>query len=350
MATDAPARPEPAPDADARPDVLGLEPEGLPLRPFPGRESEYRVVLQPEAHRAILEHARSRADVELCGVLVGDLARDDDGPYLVIADIIRGSAARQGDTSVTFTHSTWERIHREMDAKHADRRIVGWYHTHPGFGVFLSEVDLFAHRNFFDAAWQVALVADPKADRVGLFYWSGGQIVRARRFWIGEEARWDADRPAVSSAPGKVAKSRPEDPRKARDDDARDRPDDRLDSWLVAGAVAVLLVLCLGLGYMNLTHEFRAAQLLNEVAALRRRADSDSAALARDLAFRLRDQLDRGGAPSAAQRAAFGEVVRLDPGRESSYARLLPELAPPPRPRADPEPPSRGGTSPDSRK
>ncbi len=27
--------------------------------------------------------------------------------------------------------------------------IVGWYHTHPSFGIFLSHHDLFIHQNFF---------------------------------------------------------------------------------------------------------------------------------------------------------------------------------------------------------
>jgi len=38
-----------------------------------------------------------------------------------------------------------------MDAQFADKKIVGWYHSHPGFGIFLSEYDLFIHRNFFTA-------------------------------------------------------------------------------------------------------------------------------------------------------------------------------------------------------
>jgi len=40
----------------------------------------------------------------------------------------------------------------------AGSQIVGWYHTHPAFGLFLSEYDLFIHRNFF---------ADPAHDRAG---------------------------------------------------------------------------------------------------------------------------------------------------------------------------------------
>ena len=123
MATD--AAQSPMPPAASGPDVLRAELDGVESRPFPRPETEYRVIFEPAAHSAIMAHAAGSPTVELCGILVGDLLRDDDGPYLVVTDIIRGRAAKEGDVSVTFTHSTWEQIHREMDRKHAGRRIVG---------------------------------------------------------------------------------------------------------------------------------------------------------------------------------------------------------------------------------
>ncbi len=329
MATDAATTNEPK--GPVGPDVLRIEPEDLASRPFPARESEYRVILESDAHQAILAHARSAADIELCGVLVGDLYRDDDGPYLVITDIIAGRAAKQGDTSVTFTHSTWEQIHREMDAKYAGRRIVGWYHTHPGFGVFLSEVDLFAHKNFFNAAWQVALVVDPKGDQIGLFFWKDGAIVRARRFWVGDEPRWDSERPAVSAAPGKVTRGRAEATTPTHREEATEEDGRFLTNTLL---LSVLGILILVLGYLNIMRDLQNAQLASEVFSLRRQLGSESAALARSLAFRLRDRLDRGELPTLRLQAAFEEVARLDPTNATAYARLLPELAPPPEEKA----------------
>ena len=35
-------------------------------------------------------------------------------------------------------------------------KIVGWYHTHPGFGVEFSEMDLFIQQNFFGGPAQIA--------------------------------------------------------------------------------------------------------------------------------------------------------------------------------------------------
>jgi proteasome lid subunit RPN8/RPN11 len=52
---------------------------------------------------------------------------------------------------------------------------VGWYHTHPGFGIFLSNMDLFIHRNFFPQKWHIALVLDPVNKKSGYFCWDKKQ-------------------------------------------------------------------------------------------------------------------------------------------------------------------------------
>ena len=49
--------------------------------------------------------------------------------------------------------------------------MVGWYHTHPGFGIFLSGMDQFIHQNFFTQKWHIALVLDPIAKSGGFFCW-----------------------------------------------------------------------------------------------------------------------------------------------------------------------------------
>ena len=71
-------------------------------------------------------------------------------------------ASRQACTPATpiFTQETWTRIHEEKDARYPDHKIVGWYHSHPGFGVFLSDHDLFIHKNFFSQPGQLAWVFD----------------------------------------------------------------------------------------------------------------------------------------------------------------------------------------------
>ena len=64
-------------------------------------------------------------------------------------------------------------------------KIVGWYHSHPGFGVFLSEHDLFIQQNFFSNPQQVAWVYDPHTDEEGCFGWIGGNIEKLSAIRVG---------------------------------------------------------------------------------------------------------------------------------------------------------------------
>lgn len=122
----------------------------------------------------VYEHVFAHPDREVGGVLVGRLGRGGDGP-LVTAAIAALSADERG-ASLTFTQDTWEQIHRSMTVSHPHDEIVGWYHSHPGFGVYLSEPDVFIHRHFFGDPSQVALVIDPLQGSEGVFGWKGDEL------------------------------------------------------------------------------------------------------------------------------------------------------------------------------
>lgn len=98
-------------------------------------------------------------------------------PAIEIRHYLPAAETRRSAASLTFTHDTWSALRREAEAKYPDDVVLGWHHTHPGFGVFLSPYDLFLHRHFFSEPWQVALVVDPKRCEFGFFQWREGEIV-----------------------------------------------------------------------------------------------------------------------------------------------------------------------------
>ncbi len=127
-----------------------------------------------EVTRCIRQHARAHMKTEVCGVLIGE----QRGEVVEVQASIEALNAAQAGTHVTFTQDAWEEIYRVKDEKYPEHRIVGWYHSHPGFGVFLSEHDTFIHKNFFSAPNQVAWVYDPHTDEEGCFGWFDGKIER----------------------------------------------------------------------------------------------------------------------------------------------------------------------------
>jgi proteasome lid subunit RPN8/RPN11 len=143
-----------------------------------GKDKHANVRISTEVARQIRQHARSNLKNEVCGVLIGGF--EDGGTH--VRACISGANAAQGGAHVTFTQDTWEHIYKIKDRDFPDERIVGWYHSHPGFGIFLSDHDTFIHKNFFSAPEQVAWVFDPHSDEEGCFGWHGGHLERIPRF------------------------------------------------------------------------------------------------------------------------------------------------------------------------
>jgi proteasome lid subunit RPN8/RPN11 len=141
------------------------------------------VRIRCEALRRIRQHARSSSKAEICGVLIGT----EQGGATSIDASIPGANAVEAGTHVTFTQDTWQHIYEIKDRDYPDDRIVGWYHSHPGFGVFLSDHDTFIHKNFFSAPGQVAWVYDPHSDEEGCFGWVNGRLERLPRIVFSDE-------------------------------------------------------------------------------------------------------------------------------------------------------------------
>ncbi len=176
------------PDKPNRLDVTHLAALDLPESAFPGQgKKSFRVYFDPKIHDRIAAHAAEKLTLEICGVLLGHWQRDEEGPFVLVNEAIRADKAQSNAGDVTFTHDAWNDIHREMDTKYTDRQIVGWYHSHPNFGIFLSDRDCFIHEHFFNSPGQVAYVVDPVNGVEGVFCWRNGKAKLFPHFWVGDE-------------------------------------------------------------------------------------------------------------------------------------------------------------------
>jgi proteasome lid subunit RPN8/RPN11 len=135
-------------------------------------DQDLPVFVDLDVMREMEAHARTNTHVELGGVLLGEKSVDEDGkPFVVVRESIRAEHYEATRGSFKFTHDTWSEITRQREKFPAEYGPVGWYHTHPDWGVFLSGMDLFICENFFSDDLDVALVIDPCRGDRGWFYW-----------------------------------------------------------------------------------------------------------------------------------------------------------------------------------
>lgn len=136
-------------------------------------------------YESVLEQilAYSEGDVsrEIGGFLLGGLHEDANtsGParnFVEVRHFLPALDTRGQVASLTFTHDTWSTLRRQVEERHPQETIVGWQHTHPGLGVFLSGYDRFIHRHFFGEPCHIALVVDPIRHELEFFQWVGEKI------------------------------------------------------------------------------------------------------------------------------------------------------------------------------
>ncbi len=139
-------------------------------------DREVFVEISQASSRFILDYSRSDTSQELAGVLLGHYTEKDAQYRVVVEAAIEARYTEASKGSVTFTHRSWEYINKVKEERYPEHSIVGWFHTHPGFGIFLSGYDKFIHQNFFNLPWQVAYVVDPLAGKHGFFGWANNNL------------------------------------------------------------------------------------------------------------------------------------------------------------------------------
>ena len=147
------------------------------------------VFISQSVMKAIEKHVTNEKEKEVGGVLLGGFYRTDNGSFVEITDFIEATSAKGTDVSLTFTHEAWEQITAEQSHRGSDLQIVGWYHSHPALGVFMSKEDEFIHSNFFSEPWQVAIVVDPIYHNWGCFKWNDGKLDRTGGMYIFAEKK-----------------------------------------------------------------------------------------------------------------------------------------------------------------
>jgi len=122
-----------------------------------------------------IKNFSNSSEKEIFGYLVGNILKWNNKNYIIIEEqlfIEDAIHSNQFSTSqIEGKAGEYEREFKELKIKKKDEnlRIVGWWHSHPNFGCFLSPSDLHTQEYFFPESYQVALVIDPIRDEYKFF-------------------------------------------------------------------------------------------------------------------------------------------------------------------------------------
>lgn len=150
-----------------------------------GRKPIVEVFVTQAAYQHICAHAASDMDNEVGGWLAGRWCRDAQTKteFVVVEALLPAQQVRSGSTFLTFTHDSQVAMLAALEERYAKKGVVGWYHTHPRMGLFLSGYDTWLHSHFFPQPWQVALVVEPHSGIGGFFIRDKDNQLDARKYF-----------------------------------------------------------------------------------------------------------------------------------------------------------------------
>ena len=112
---------------------------------------------------------------EVFGYLVGEVFKWKEEKYILVEDQVfvkAGTDSRQYTTQqIEGAAGKYQQQFQKLRKKKKNDNllIVGWWHSHPDFGCFLSATDVSTQDFFFPESYQVALVVDPIREEFNFF-------------------------------------------------------------------------------------------------------------------------------------------------------------------------------------
>ena len=100
----------------------------------------------------------AKRHLEALGYLVGDYCRWKNKEYTIVEDAVTSDLET---TSVSVHFQGHEKAFDQLDKIDFDYVIVGWYHSHPGHGCFMSQTDISTQKRMFNKSFHIAIVVDP---------------------------------------------------------------------------------------------------------------------------------------------------------------------------------------------
>ena len=145
---------------------------------------DVKVYIKQDVYKALEKLAASDTTKELGSIILGEYCQEHGKTHVIISQYIEAKYTDASASTLTFTHETWDYVHTEHERRYPDKKIIGWQHTHPNYGIFLSNYDMFIQENFFNLPFQVAYVIDPIQNLRGFFQWKNGRIEKLKGYYI----------------------------------------------------------------------------------------------------------------------------------------------------------------------
>eukprot|EP00455_Lapot_gusevi_P011114 TRINITY_DN1510_c0_g3_i1.p1 TRINITY_DN1510_c0_g3~~TRINITY_DN1510_c0_g3_i1.p1 ORF type:complete len:309 (-),score=79.08 TRINITY_DN1510_c0_g3_i1:130-1056(-) len=160
---------------------------GQMLQDAPVADTSEVVYISSLALLKMLKHGRAGVPMEVMGLMLGEFVDD----YTVrVVDVFAMPQSGTG-VSVEAVDPVFQTKMLDMlKATNRPEMVVGWYHSHPGFGCWLSGVDINTQQSFEGLHKRaVAVVIDPIQSVKGKVVIDAFRLINPQLLMMGQEPR-----------------------------------------------------------------------------------------------------------------------------------------------------------------
>ncbi|KAK2660369.1 hypothetical protein Ddye_006902 [Dipteronia dyeriana] len=160
---------------------------GHPPPDSPTLDSSEQVYISSLALLKMLKHGRAGVPMEVMGLMLGEFVDE----YTVrVVDVFAMPQSGTGVSVEAVDHVFQTNMLDMLKQTGRPEMVVGWYHSHPGFGCWLSGVDINTQQSF-EALNQraVAVVVDPIQSVKGKVVIDAFRLINPQTMMLGQEPR-----------------------------------------------------------------------------------------------------------------------------------------------------------------
>ncbi|CAO2818164.1 unnamed protein product [Amaranthus hypochondriacus] len=160
---------------------------GHPHPDAPTLDTSEQVYISSLALLKMLKHGRAGVPMEVMGLMLGEFVDE----YTVrVVDVFAMPQSGTGVSVEAVDHVFQTNMLDMLKQTGRPEMVVGWYHSHPGFGCWLSGVDINTQQSF-EALNQraVAVVVDPIQSVKGKVVIDAFRLISPQTMMLGQEPR-----------------------------------------------------------------------------------------------------------------------------------------------------------------
>ncbi|KAH9622456.1 hypothetical protein KSS87_005890 [Heliosperma pusillum] len=153
----------------------------------PTLDTSEQIYISATALLKMLKHGRAGVPMEVMGLMLGEFV---DEYTVKVVDVFAMPQSGTGVSVEAVDHVFQTNMLDMLKQTGRPEMVVGWYHSHPGFGCWLSGVDINTQQSF-EALNQraVAVVVDPIQSVKGKVVIDAFRLINPQTMMLGQEPR-----------------------------------------------------------------------------------------------------------------------------------------------------------------